>query len=41
MRTPVVLHHFEQPFYTALHKAVVAHLARNCGPLLEAGASPR
>jgi DNA-binding transcriptional LysR family regulator len=34
MSVPVLLYHHKQPFYTELHKAVVATLASECPPLL-------
>lgn len=34
MITPVLLHYFKQPFYTALHRAAVAALAERCPTLL-------
>ena len=34
MRSPVILHYFRQPFYTALQKAAIADLRERCGPLL-------
>jgi DNA-binding transcriptional LysR family regulator len=34
MRSAVILHHFRQPFYTALQKAAIAELRERCGPLL-------
>lgn len=34
MRVPVTLYYFRQPFYPALHKAVLAALTERCPPLL-------
>jgi DNA-binding transcriptional LysR family regulator len=34
MTVPVLLYHHKQPFYTELHKAVVAALGSECPPLL-------
>jgi DNA-binding transcriptional LysR family regulator len=38
MRSPVILHHFRQPFYTALQTAAIAELRQRCGALLTAPA---
>ena len=40
MRSPVILHYFRQPFYTALQKAAIAELRERVGPLLTPSAPP-
>ena len=41
MRSAVILHHFRQPFYTALQRAAIAELRERVGPLLMPPAIPR